>query len=433
MKVLLLGLGRANLNVARYLLGRENEVFLYEENLNNLSAEARLLLTEGKIKEYQEIDYDLVVCSPGFPDAKPILQHLRQKGLRIIDETEFTFSNLKNPRVIAITGTNGKSTTAALISSILGAAGFKNFLGGNIAPGMPFSAALFAEPYDFYVIEMSSFQLLRINTFHPLIAMLTNIAVDHLNWHKDLNEYFMAKKRIFMNQDEHDYAVLNYDDEGVRSLANEIKARVVFFGTQCHDGAWVNGVIHFANEEIMTSEEIPLVGFHNRLNVLAAIATAKILEIPNEFIQKGIKQFKTLPHRLEDLGIINGIRYINNSMSTNEASAIASFRAIPGNKVVIVGGRSKGDPALNYLQILIAEAKGVVILGENAQDIARFFIQNGFLKYAIAQNMDEAIAWARKFAQPGDVIMLNPGFASFGHFRDFQERGEAFKNGIFKD
>ncbi|MCX7994597.1 MAG: UDP-N-acetylmuramoyl-L-alanine--D-glutamate ligase [candidate division WOR-3 bacterium] len=433
MKILLLGLGRANLHVARYLLDKGIEIFLYEENLNNLSEEAQMLIKSGRIKEYQKIKYDLVVSSPGFPDSKPILQELRKKGLEIIDETEFTYNNLPNPRVIAITGTNGKSTTAALISNILSAAGIRNFLGGNIAPGRPFSSALFEKPFDYYVIELSSFQLMRIKNFHPEIAILTNISVDHLNWHKDLNEYIGAKKRIFMNQNSCDYAVLNYNDERVRSVEKEIKARVVFFGTGCHDGAWLNGILHFKDEEIINDDEIPLLGQHNRFNVLAAIATAKILRIPNEFIRKGITGFAPLPHRLEDLGIIGGIRYINNSMSTNEASAIASFMAVPGNKVVIVGGREKGDRAENYLKILTQWAKAVVILGENAEDIAGYFDRNQFQKYKIAKNMDEAIYFARKFAQPGDVIMLNPGFASFGHFRDFQERGEAFKNGVFKD
>lgn len=432
MKVLLLGLGRANLYVARYLIEKNYDIYLYEENFDNLSEEAKNLVNEGKIKEYNELNYDLVITSPGFPDSKPILQKLRAKGLEIIDETEFTFNNLDNPKVIAVTGTNGKSTTVALISAILSAGGINNFLGGNIAPGMPFSSTLFKKPYDYYIVEMSSFQLMRIKNFHPMIAILTNIAVDHLNWHKDLNEYINAKKRLFINQNPEDYAILNYDDERVRSMAREINSRIVFFGTSCQNGAWFNGMLHFQTEEIICSDEIPLLGLHNRLNVLATIAVAKILKISNEKIRIGIKNFKPLPHRLEDLGVIDGVRYINNSMSTNEASAIASFRAVPGDKIIIAGGRAKGDRCENYLKILVAEAKAVVILGENASEIASFFEENKYQSYAVAKDMNEAIAHARKFAHAGDIIMLNPGFASFGHFRDFQERGEAFKNGVFK-
>ncbi len=144
----------------------------------------------------------------------------------------------------------------------------------------------------------------------------------------------------------------------------------------------------------------------------------------------GIKNFQPLPHRMEDLGVIDGIRYINNSMSTNEAAAIASFKAVAGNKIIILGGRKKGGGCEEYLKLLIAEAKACVILGENAQEIAQFFQQNKYNRYKIVQTMKEAIRVAREFAQRGDIIMLNPGFASFGNFRDFQERGEAFRNGI---
>ncbi len=432
MKVLLLGLGRANLNVARYLIERGYDIYLYEENLNNLSKESKMLIDSGRIKEYEEIHYDVIICSPGFPDSKPILKNLRARGLDIIDETEFTYNNLCDPRVIAVTGTNGKSTTAALISAILNKAGIKNFLGGNIAPGMPFSSALFEKPYDYYIIEMSSFQLMRIKKFRPRVAILTNITVDHLNWHQDLNEYINAKKRIFMNQTGEDFAILNYDDEKIRSMEKEINARSVFFGMRCYNGAWLNGMLHFQDDEIIHTDEIKLFGIHNRMNVLAAIAAARILNISNEDIRTGIKNFKPLPHRLEDLGMINGIRYINNSMSTNEASAIASFQAVSGNKIVIVGGRAKGDRCEDYLKLLVEKAKAVVILGENAKEIAEFFDNRQYKNYVIAKDMDEAIACARKFAREGDIIILNPGFASFGHFRDFQERGEAFKNGVLK-
>lgn len=433
MKVLLLGLGRANLYVARYLLQKGDDIFLYEENMDNLNEESRKLVCNGKIKIYQKMNYDLAVCSPGFPDSKPIIQDLRNRGVEVIDETEFTYNNLENAKIIAVTGTNGKSTTAALINNILSIAGINNFLGGNIAPGKPFSAALFENPYDYYVLEMSSFQLMRIKNFRPSVAVLTNIAFDHLNWHRDLNEYVEAKKRIFLNQTADDYAILNYDDERIREMEKIINARSIFFGIQCYNGAWLNGVLHFQDEEIIADYEIPLLGRHNHFNVLASIAVAKVLKISKEDIKKGIMDFKPLPHRLEEIGIIDGIRYINNSMSTNEASAIASFLAVSGDKVVIIGGREKGDRCENYLNLLIKEAKGIVILGENAKDIARFLQENHYERFTTVEDMNEAVKKAREFARIGDIIMLNPGFASFGNFRDFQERGEAFKDAVLKD
>jgi UDP-N-acetylmuramoylalanine--D-glutamate ligase len=273
---------------------------------------------------------------------------------------------------------------------------------------------------------------MRIKNFRPHIAILTNIAIDHLNWHRDMNEYISAKKKIFMNQTNDDYALLNYDDERVRIISEELNSKKIFFGRNCYEGAWLDGMLHFHSEEIVSSEEIPLIGEHNRFNALAAIAAGKVLKISNDAIKNGLKNFKPLVHRLEDLGIIDGIRYINNSMSTNEASAIASFKAVVGNKIVIVGGRKKGDRCENYLRLLIKEAKAVVLLGENAEEIGQFFKESQYKNFAIAENMDDAISKAKGYAQQGDIIMLNPGFASFGHFRDFQERGEAFKNGVLK-
>ncbi len=430
MKVLLLGIGRANISVARYLIKRGDSVYLYDEHKEALSDEAKTLMAKGDIHDYKDMHYDLVVSSPGFSETNPIIQHLRGQGMDVIDETEFTYQVLNNPKVIAVTGTNGKSTTVGLISAILTASGIKNFMGGNIAPGQPFSATLFQERYAYYVLEMSSFQLVRIRKFRPFIAVLTNITVDHLNWHRNFNDYINAKSQIFRNQIAEDFAVLNQDDENTQKILDLVHARIIFFGINSHQGAWLNGMLNFQEERIMTVGELPLAGAHNQLNALAAIAVAKVLNISNHCIREGLKNFKSLPHRLEEVAVIDGIRYINNSMSTNEASAIASFRAISGNKIVIIGGREKGDHCEKYLALLVKEAKGIVILGENAESIARVLENWHYQNYEIAQDMHDAVIRARKFAEKGDIIMLNPGFASFGHFRDFQERGEAFKNAI---
>lgn len=432
MKVLLLGLGRANLFVAKYLIKKGFDIYLYEENMMGLTEDAKRMIKMGNIKKFKDISYDLAVCSPGFSESKPIIGHIRKQGIELIDEIEFTYRNLKNPQVIAITGTNGKSTTAALISNILSAGKIKNFLGGNIAPGQPFSAALHQRPYQYYVLEISSFQLMRTRKFRPHISVLTNISVDHLNWHRNLKEYISAKKKIFMNQTKNDYAVINGDDRNVGLIVPEINARIIYFGKKrCYD-AWLDGMLHYHTEKIIGAKEIPLLGIHNQLNTLAAIVVAKILNIAVRDIKKGIKTIKSLPHRLEQVAVIRGVRYINNSMSTNEASAIASFQAVPGSKIVIIGGREKGDRCQNYLKLLIKKAKGIVILGENAELIAQYLKKNHYNNYIIVQNMEEAIIEARKFTRPGDTILLNPGFASFGNFRDFQERGEAFRNGVLK-
>lgn len=433
MRILLLGLGRANLSIAKYLIERGDDLFLYEDNLEMISEPARELIKIGKIQMYQEENYELTITSPGFPLDKKVIKELRSKNIPIIDEIEFTYGQLKNPQIIAITGTNGKSTTASLISNILDIAGIDNFLGGNISPGKPFSQALFQPGFEYYVLEISSFQLMRIREFHPYIAVITNIAIDHLNWHKDFNEYKSAKFRIFTNQEKHDFAVLNHEDENVGNFVKDIRAQIIFFGFDARNGVWLNGNFFYLQEKLFRSGKSGLAGRHNMMNMLAAIAVAKILNIDNKQIEKGITTFKTLPHRLEDIGVIRGVRYVNNSMCTNENAAIASFKAVKGTIIVIAGGKQKGDKGDNYLNLLTKEAKACVILGENVAYITAYFETKNFTKFAIAENMNDAIRKARAFAAPGDVILLNPGFASFDHFTNFEERGEVFKDAAYRN
>jgi UDP-N-acetylmuramoylalanine--D-glutamate ligase len=428
MKVLLLGLGRANIAVAEYLAARGDVVHLYEDNPDRLSARAREMIRMGQIQKFEDAVYDLAVTSPGFPIDKPVMHRLTAQGIPVIDEIEFTFRELKSPPVIAVTGTNGKSTTAGIIGTILETAGFNTFLGGNIAPGQPFSDALMQAPCEYYVLEVSSFQLMRIKTFRPRIAVVTNIAVDHLNWHRDLDEYRQAKARIFMNQDASDHAVLNGEDAGVRALAGITRSQVIFFGEAEKNGAWVNGSFNYKDEHIVQVEKNRLPGRHNMMNVLAAVAVAKILRIDNPLVGAGIGAFNPLPHRLEDVGTFGGIRYVNNSMCTNEQAAIASLQAVPGDKIVIAGGRIKGDAGDEYLDHLTRHAKACVILGANADYIADFFKKKDYTAFIIANNMEDAVRKAREFAHAGDIILLNPGYASFDYFADFLERGEAFKH-----
>jgi len=428
MRILLLGLGRANLSVARYCLERKDEVFLFEEHPDTMSSNARELLENGTIKNHQNGDYDLIVSSPGFPVHKGIIIEYQARNTPIIDEIEFTFQQLKDPAIIAVTGTNGKSTTAALIHTILTTAGLDCFLGGNLAPGKPFSQALFEPEHTYYVLEVSSFQLMRIRTFRPRIAVLTNISKDHLNWHASIEEYHSAKRAIFRNQISDDRAVLNHDDVVVRDLARDIKATQIYFGRSALNGAHCNGTFRFGSEALFPCGVVGLPGEHNIMNILAAIAVSKILDIDTPSLKRGISMFKPLPHRLEDCGMKEGIRYINNSMCTNEQAAIASFMAIPGSKIVIVGGKEKGDTAFAYLELLAKQAKACVIMGENASSIKKYFDRIGYRRYAVAADMTQAIQIARSYAEKGDAIMLNPGYASFGLFKDFEERGEAFRH-----
>lgn len=428
MRILLLGLGRANLPIARYCVDRGDAVVLYEEDLASISEASRAMLDEGSIVLHQGGEYDCVVTSPGFPMRKDIVIHYQSRNVPIIDEIEFVYQELSDPSIIAITGTNGKSTTAALVHAIASTAGIDCFLGGNLAPGNPFSQALFEPRHQFYVLEVSSFQLMRIRAFHPRIAVLTNVGTDHLNWHANIDEYHQAKQALFKNQTTDDYAVLNYDDTTVRALTKDIAARHIYFGRTAFEGAHCNGSFCYGSKTLFPCSVAALPGEHNIMNILAAVAVSTVLAIDVDLQRRGIGSFRPLPHRLEDCGTHAGVHYINNSMCTNEQAAIASFKAIPGSKIVIVGGKEKGDPAHEYLDLLAHEAKACVILGENAVKIKGFFGSMNYDRFAIATTMEEAVGLARSFARPGDTIMLNPGYASFGLFKDFEERGEAFRH-----
>src|SRR4030042_406993 len=229
-KILLLGLGRANLPVAKYLIEKSTELYLFEENIDKLAPAAAQLIHSAGIKAYEARKYDLVITSPGFPVDKPIMNEVLAHKKTVVDEIEFTFDQLKRPSVIAVTGTNGKSTTVALINDILTANNIDHFIGGNIAPGRPFSEALFLPHCDHYVLEVSSFQLMRIINFKPYIGLITNITIDHLNWHHDFTEYRQAKLRIFKNQDQNDYAVLNKADPELKKLSGNLRAKTILFG-----------------------------------------------------------------------------------------------------------------------------------------------------------------------------------------------------------
>jgi UDP-N-acetylmuramoylalanine--D-glutamate ligase len=231
-----------------------------------------------------------------------------------------------------------------------------------------------------------------------------------------------------MNQEKCDYAVLNNEDEGLRECADSVKSRVVYFGSGAKAGAWVNGHYWYKNERLCEVNKSRLKGTHNIMNVLASIAVAKCIGLSSSDIENGLTTFTTLPHRLEEIGTYQGIHYINNSMCTNTRAAIESFKAIKGNKIVIVGGTQKGDRGTAYLELLVNHAKACVILGANAEYIADHFRSKDFKRFVVADGIRDAVEKARTFAQPGDIIFLNPGYASFGYFTNFEERGDAFKD-----
>ncbi|MCX7785926.1 MAG: UDP-N-acetylmuramoyl-L-alanine--D-glutamate ligase [candidate division WOR-3 bacterium] len=449
-----IGLGRCGKLVTKYLLRRGKFVYVYDDNpevfqnseIKELINKPNCQIMTNQTASQIANQIELVICSPGIGPQNQIVRIFERRGVPVIDEIDFTSSIIektinrlshsakdkvagKSKIIIAITGTNGKSTATVLLGKILTTAGKDTFYGGNLAPGEPFASALFQQPKDYYVIEVSSFQLERSFYFHPHIAIILNITADHLNRHRTLKKYREIKFRIFANQSVKDYAIINADDKIIMNYKTNIRAQVFYF-SRFHrvKGAYLDdGYLYFQKEKICARQDIKLPGDHYLDSVLAVITAAKILKIDNESIVKILKRFSGLEHRLEYVRTIDGVKYINNSMCTNPAAGTAALYAFSEPIILIAGGAEKRLNVKDYVSTIANKTKWTVLFGENRQRLAEMLKAKHFFNYSIANSLEEAIMLAKSKAVSGDLILFSPGFASFDAFNDFQERGNAFK------
>lgn len=384
----------------------------------------------------------LAVVSPGVSNNRPLVQALRRRLIPIVDELDLASLLVGGP-VIAITGTNGKSTTTALIARMLENAGKRVFCGGNLAPGRPLSVALLERPKDYYVVETSSFQLERARWLKPRVAVILNITSDHLNRHGTVRRYADCKLRILDRQDRDDCAVLNRDDPLVYAARTRGKGEKHFFSLRRRhvDARFADGSLWADGREVLPVRRLKLPGAHNIQNCLAAIATVRLLGVGLEPIRRTLKRFAGLPHRLEHVRRLRGVDYINSSMTTNPAAGARSLEAIAGagrNKgggrsrrvVLIAGGREKALPTAEYVRAMRRYAKWVILVGESSTRLSRELDDFGFRSYDVLPDLKAALVAARDKAREGDAVLFAPGFASFDQFRDFEARGEAFRKGV---
>ncbi len=378
-------------------------------------------------------EFDLAVISPGVSLSSEIVKKIKAKNVPIIGEMEFAFRNAPSTKIVAITGTNGKSTTTALTGNIFKYSSFDTVVGGNL--GTPYSELLFNNPSpDVAVLEASCFQLETIETYHPHIAVFLNFSEDHLNRYKNMDEYLYYKKRIFENQTNQDFAVLNYDDPLVRSFEKEIKSRAYFFslnneverGIFIRDGMFVfkdNG----KEENVSDINSVKLRGTHNLQNALASILSAKLMGIGNDVLTKGVETFTGLEHRLEEVRTINGVLYVNDSKATTPDSTIKALEAFNEPVVLIAGGSSKNNDFTELSKRLNGKVRKLILIGETAADIANSALETGYSDIVFATDLKDAVLLSEKIAKPGDVVLLSPACASFDMFKDFEDRGEQFK------
>jgi UDP-N-acetylmuramoylalanine--D-glutamate ligase len=436
-RVLVVGLGRSGVACALFLKERGARVTVSDaKSPEELRDEIPLLLDHGITVEtggHGERTFrgqDLIVVSPGVPVDVPTLVQARAAGEAVIGEIELAAQNLPGP-IIAITGSNGKTTTTALAGNILSAGHLAVAVGGNI--GTPaISLVAEATPDTVAVLEVSSFQLETIQTFRPRVAVILNITPDHLDRHRTFQTYVDAKARIFENQQASDFAVLNEDDPTCRTLEDRTRAQVFWFSRkkEVRKGAWVrDGQILFRDasgqREIMLVSEIPLKGAHNVENVLAGVCAGALMGCEPVQIRRAIESFKAVEHRLEYVATIAGVEYFNDSKATNVDATIKALESFPKNIHLILGGKDKGSDYTVLNDLLRERVKRVYTIGAAAEKIESHI--KGAAEIVHAETLENAIRRAFAVALAGDIVLLAPACASFDQFQSYNHRGQIFK------
>ena len=438
-KVLVVGLGKSGLAAALFLRRHGAQVTVSDmRSAAALAKEIPALLEHGISVEsggHGLLTFrrqDLIVVSPGVPMDTPELVQVKAFGLPVIGELELAAQFLKGS-ILAITGSNGKTTTTALTGEILLAAGIDTQVGGNI--GVPV-VDLIEKSTDasWSVLEVSSFQLESTHLFHPRIAVILNITPDHLDRHGSFENYALAKERIFAAQTAVDMLILNADNARTAEAAPRTAAQVYWFSLEndVSQGAWVqDGQIVFrasdngAIEPIVALKGIPLKGTHNVENVLAAVCAARLAGAPVEAIAKAVQGFRAVEHRLEYVATINAVDYYNDSKATNVDAAAKAIAAFPECIHLILGGKDKNSNYADLSDLLRKRVKTVYIIGSAAEKIESQI--RGMVPIVSCETLDKAVAAAAKAARPGDVVLLSPACSSFDQFENYEHRGRVFK------
>jgi UDP-N-acetylmuramoylalanine--D-glutamate ligase len=437
-RVLVVGLGKSGVASALFLKKHGARVTVSDAKPEDeLRSEIPLLLDHGITVEtggHGDRTFrgqDLIVVSPGVPVDAPHLVQARALGEPVIGEIELAAQFLPGP-IVAITGSNGKTTTTTLVGEILGAGGLPTVVGGNI--GTPaISLVERATANTWAVLEVSSFQLETVQTFRPRIAVILNITPDHLDRHRTFEAYAGAKARIFENQQSDDFAVLNEDDPACVNLAKRVNAQLFWFSRQkeVQRGAWLSGGrILFRDaarqQEIMLVADIPLKGAHNVENALAGVCVGMLVGSSPERIREAIRNFKAVEHRLEFVARIRNVDYYNDSKATNVDATIKALESFPANIHLILGGKDKGSDYSVLNDLLRRRVKRVYTIGAAAAKIESQIKEAADIFHA--ETLEKAIRRAAQDAKPNDIVLLAPACASFDQFDSYEHRGKVFKD-----
>ena len=439
MKLVILGGGESGTGAA--ILGKQKgwEVFLSDKSplkevyKKELDAKG-IRWEEGQHTESEILSADCIIKSPGIPHKVPIVQQAKAKGIEIISEIEFA-SRYTDAKIIAITGSNGKTTTTTLVYHLLKEAGLSVGVGGNI--GYSFARLVAQEPKEYYVLEISSFQLDDITSFHPHIALLLNITPDHLDrYNYEFQNYIDAKMRITEFQQAVDYLIYDADDPVTVQEINkgQVKAQLLPFSLEktFERGAWSldeKNMYVNVNQNIfeMSTKDLTSKGKHNLKNAMGATMVAKLLNVRNENIRNSLMTFQGVPHRLEFVREVEGVRYINDSKATNVNSVYYALDSMEEGLVWIVGGQDKGNDYTPLIPYVSKKVKAIVCLGLDNQKIIQTF-QSIVPTIIETHSMEDAVQVGRGLSQEGDTVLLSPACASFDLFQSYEDRGNQFKH-----
>lgn len=433
--VLVIGAARSGVASAEFLAKQGNHVILTDmkqpETLTDLDG-LDITFLWGEQPDIAMLQPDYIVMSPGVPLTIPPIVYAKEHQIPVIGELELAYRNCKAP-FVAITGTNGKTTTTTLTGELMQKTGRDVFVGGNIGvPLVSYAADLTEE--DRVVAEVSSFQLETIVSFAPHLALMINLTPDHLDRHGSMENYLACKANIFVNQKASDYLFLNYDDEALRPLGNKSKGKVLFFSQKhiLEEGVYLDGkevvlCIDGVRSVICHEDEIVIKGKHNLENVMGAILLAYFSGVSVEDIRDVLMTFRGVAHRLELVRDYGGVQYVNDSKGTNPDSTIKAIEAYQQPIVLILGGRNKGSDFTQLVSLVKQRVKQVVVVGEAKDVIVEALEQAAYHSYVKTDTFEEAVQTTANIAVPGDVVLLSPACASWDMFKSYEERGDLFK------
>lgn len=433
-KFLVVGISRSGLAAAKILLSHGAKTYIYDEqqspvtekNVSELKALGAVVVTAETLPDAIE-KCDVLVLSPGVPIDHTIPVQCRKAGKKIIGETELGTYFLKSP-AIAVTGTNGKTTTVELIGNVLAAGGLSAVTCGNIGKPLSDFVQTLSED-DVAVLEVSSFQLETLYSLRPHVAVELNITEDHLNRHYNMKNYVFLKEKLLKNSTESEYVVLNYDDETVRGFAQNTKANVVWFSLREKvDGAYLlDGDMYFREKKILSASEMPIGGKHNIANALAAICAGELFGVDEGRIAEGVRSFKGVRHRIEKVGEIGGVKYVNDSKATNVDATIKGVEGVSGEIVLLLGGKDKGyEYGPLFEKLRESNVVHTILYGENRFRLLSAATGAGFRRVTLLPDFTMAVKVASMIAKRGQTVLLSPASASFDEFSGYEERGERF-------